>query len=268
MAQKRPFLEDGSQYGVSRTAFRRMRKAEKRELMIAWFHANYEDPAERTPYESAEGGYQWIWGGPYDAREELSTQFGDIASEALIEEVAKHVERHGLFEWAPIDRGDDLEEPEGPDTPPDIYDISDEPSAAYGTPLDREMRGRVAATLDDLQQALDHAPPIGIGHNRPPEAIEPTEIEELRPAVQHLRAEFGKATPSIARVKQWTRPVRTALIACTKWIGAKLDKAADSAASTAGPAILIWLASQLSPHLHSVFNALIEWLQIVAKSVL
>jgi hypothetical protein len=36
-----------------------MRKAEKRELMIEWFHQNFEDPAERTPYESREGGYQW-----------------------------------------------------------------------------------------------------------------------------------------------------------------------------------------------------------------
>ena len=61
MREPRPFLEDGSQFGVSRTAFRRMRKAEKLELMIGWFHLNFEDPAQSTPYESAEGGYQWIW---------------------------------------------------------------------------------------------------------------------------------------------------------------------------------------------------------------
>ena len=71
MAEPRPFLEDYSQFGVSRTAFRRMRKAQKLEMMIEWFHQNYEDPAESTPYESAEGGYIWIWGGPYDARDEL-----------------------------------------------------------------------------------------------------------------------------------------------------------------------------------------------------
>ena len=65
----RPFIEDGSQFGVSRSSFRRASKARKRELMIEWFNQNFEDPAERTPYESAEGGYQWIWGGPYDARE-------------------------------------------------------------------------------------------------------------------------------------------------------------------------------------------------------
>jgi len=34
-------------------------------MMADWFLANFENPAECTPYESAEGGYQWIWGGPY-----------------------------------------------------------------------------------------------------------------------------------------------------------------------------------------------------------
>lgn len=37
-------------------------------VMRTWFLQNYEDPAERTPYESREGGYIWIWGGPYEAR--------------------------------------------------------------------------------------------------------------------------------------------------------------------------------------------------------
>jgi hypothetical protein len=48
MKEKPPFLEDGSQFGVSRSSFRRIRKAEKRELMIQWFHQNFEDPAQHT----------------------------------------------------------------------------------------------------------------------------------------------------------------------------------------------------------------------------
>jgi hypothetical protein len=83
MKEKPPFLEDGSQFGVSRSSFRRMRKAEKRELMIQWFHQNFEDPAQHTSYISAEGGYLWNHGGPYDAKEQLFYQFGDIVSEAL-----------------------------------------------------------------------------------------------------------------------------------------------------------------------------------------
>ena len=80
MKEPRPFLEDGSQFGVSRTAFRCMRKAEKRKLMMQWFHQNYEDPAENTSYVSAEGGYLWNHGGPYDARDELDAMFGGLVS--------------------------------------------------------------------------------------------------------------------------------------------------------------------------------------------
>lgn len=57
-SRQRPFLDDGSQFGISRTQFRSMRKAEKRELMVQRFHQNFEDPAERTSYVTAEGGYR------------------------------------------------------------------------------------------------------------------------------------------------------------------------------------------------------------------
>ena len=110
MAEKRPFLEDGSQFGVSRTQFRRMRKAEKRELMVQWFHRNFEDPAERTSYVTAEGGYLWNHGGPHDAREQLFDMFGSMVSEKLIEEVAEEVEADGITDWASA-RDDHLKKP-------------------------------------------------------------------------------------------------------------------------------------------------------------
>jgi hypothetical protein len=31
-------------------------------VMKHWFHQHFEDPAEECPHESAEGGYQYIWG--------------------------------------------------------------------------------------------------------------------------------------------------------------------------------------------------------------
>lgn len=92
---------------ITRTAFRRMSKDQKREVMIEWFHANYEDPAQRTPYESAEGGYQWIWGGPYDAEEEIRETFERIAPKALIAEVLEEVQSDGMYEWAPTPRRSD-----------------------------------------------------------------------------------------------------------------------------------------------------------------
>lgn len=67
--------------------FQEMTKSEQKETMRTWFLENFEDPVERTPYESREGGYIYIWGGPYEAHDELSV-FGGYAPDDVIEELA------------------------------------------------------------------------------------------------------------------------------------------------------------------------------------
>jgi len=65
--------------------------------MIAWFFENYEDPVHGVPYESAEGGYQYYNGGPYDARVVLEEQFPDALDEHL-DAAASKIETQG-WEW-------------------------------------------------------------------------------------------------------------------------------------------------------------------------
>lgn len=77
------------------------------ELMREWFLARYCDPAMETPYESAEGGYIWIWGGPYYADEELQGRFAHVVDEDVIEELAEDLNRDGGYQWAPVRRDDD-----------------------------------------------------------------------------------------------------------------------------------------------------------------
>lgn len=79
------------------------------DVMRAWFFQNYEDPAERTPYESAEGGYIWIWGGPYDAREELEAEFGDVVSDDVIEALSTKL-NDICWQWAPTEKPGDYDE--------------------------------------------------------------------------------------------------------------------------------------------------------------
>jgi hypothetical protein len=74
--------------------------------MRRWFFANYEDPAENTPYE---GEYVYIWGGPYDAQEELSQEFGDIVSDKVIEDLASQLSDLSP-EWSGIPDDSDLDE--------------------------------------------------------------------------------------------------------------------------------------------------------------
>ncbi len=79
-----------------------------KESMKEWFLEHYEDPVENTPYCTAEGGYLYQWGGPFDARDVLSDQFSAEADEALIEEAA--VELDAISEvWEQIPTLEDLD---------------------------------------------------------------------------------------------------------------------------------------------------------------
>jgi len=82
---------------------------EQVEIMKTWFRKRYEDPAHRTPYESAEGGYIWIWGGPHDADKVLGDEFGSIVREGLIGSLVRDLEGE-CVQWAPtayLDEYDD-----------------------------------------------------------------------------------------------------------------------------------------------------------------
>lgn len=79
------------------------------DVMETWFRHRFEDPAERTPYESAEGGYIWIWGGPYDAREELESEFSEVVPNEVIEELANKLEGECLG-WAPRPSAEDYDD--------------------------------------------------------------------------------------------------------------------------------------------------------------
>ena len=64
--------------------------------LVEWFLDNYEDPANHVPYETREGGYQYVFGGPYDPWEELADKF-DFVDEDTIESAAKRIYNHGIL---------------------------------------------------------------------------------------------------------------------------------------------------------------------------
>lgn len=72
------------------------------EAMRMWFYGRYEDPAENTPYVGSEGGYQFIHGGPFEARVVLDEEFSGIVADDVIEQFADELERV-TDEWAPKD---------------------------------------------------------------------------------------------------------------------------------------------------------------------
>ncbi|MFJ6906342.1 hypothetical protein [Streptomyces griseoluteus] len=67
------------------------------DQMVDWFFDNYEDPANGVPFDSGEGGYQYVLGGPHDAHDVLSAQF-PYASTSDIDEAVRLIESEA-HEW-------------------------------------------------------------------------------------------------------------------------------------------------------------------------
>lgn len=80
----------------------------QKEVMKQWFLSNFENPVENTPYDE---GYVYIWGGPYDAAEELEDEFGEIVESKLIEDCAVELEeQESCQDWAAIPHESDYDE--------------------------------------------------------------------------------------------------------------------------------------------------------------
>lgn len=151
------------------------------EAMVEWFLVNFEDPAETTIYESREGGYQWIWGGPYDAEQELQDAFPD-ADESLISRAVDQIQSDGIWEWAPADIR----------IQPD-----DDPDDDYRQPLEARLEA-LSGQLDRIEQHIaywrNRAPQIG--HNGPPDEfrLEPDDkdLAAAEASVAEVRVQLAK----------------------------------------------------------------------------
>lgn len=75
------------------------------ELMRHWFDENY-DPPDELPYVTSEGGFQWIWGGPYDPRDAIQGEFETHASDDAIEGIVSALnDMHPYWSGKPEDSG-------------------------------------------------------------------------------------------------------------------------------------------------------------------
>jgi hypothetical protein len=119
------------------------------QAMVDWFFENFEDPAHRTPYESAEGGYIWIWGGPYDAADEIGSNFSEEDQE-LIDEAVQRVQHDGIFEWAPTAKPGDYE--------PQRDDPEDEPGDGQPPVEDEEEPDGRVSSLEDILATIPPEP--------------------------------------------------------------------------------------------------------------
>jgi hypothetical protein len=93
-------------------------------IMKEWFFSKYEDPVNNCPYESRGGGYQYIWGGPYDAEEVLKEKFENMVSEKAIEKLISELEQVSSI-WS--------RRPDNEDYHDYYYDVMAANTAYHGT---------------------------------------------------------------------------------------------------------------------------------------
>jgi hypothetical protein len=96
------------------------------DAMVEWFFNNFEDPVHHTPYD---GGYVWIWGGPYDARDELETALvARSASLTLLSRASRKTDfRNGRHHLPDCSR-----KPTNPKKPLDVAATSNPTRSAQG----------------------------------------------------------------------------------------------------------------------------------------
>ena len=148
------------------------------QSLVEWFFNRFEDPAHRLPYVSAEGGYQWIYGGPYDAREEIEGNFPNEA-EDIIDAAVDEIESEGLTEWAPVPSPEDYDEyePSGEKDLSEIVRELDDLISGIPTPATGPVFKLGEDGLVYMDVVQDPQPRVGDGDL----------LEELRSASAELR---------------------------------------------------------------------------------
>jgi hypothetical protein len=75
------------------------------DVMRVWFYDHY-DPPDDLPYNGEEGGYQFIYGGPYEPEDELQAKFAGIVPDVVIEKLANELSSVS-YQWSGLDPGPD-----------------------------------------------------------------------------------------------------------------------------------------------------------------
>jgi hypothetical protein len=198
------------------------------EALKEWFLWNFEDPAQNTPYESAEGGYIWIWGGPYDARDELFNRFGGVLFDSVVEEAAKEIEREG-WDWAPHSRRVG---------PPEEFD--DQPPTAD----EAEARAEMLTRLQRLEDAVNEMRGASsrIGHNNPPEPIDDLPLnaaqqDQIISDIRFIQNECKAPEPNAGEVEAAANRFRDLASKIGMWAAKKCDLALDELAKAFGSSL-------------------------------
>lgn len=280
MAERhRYFSEDDLEVGVTRSQFKRLGRAKQLAYMKHWFETYYEDPVQETPRN--DGEYNYVWGGPYDAQDELGDEFGELVSDERMQEAVELVEYDGTVEWAPTSQHPTYraslervtEEDDRPTEPEGIEDIVRRLEGgfpvSFGVPEDLAQREVVSRHLTALRKELASLPRSapGIGHNGAPEDDEVPSVTEVEASIADIGSELDKAQPDALKVASAASLISRA----GKWLRARFVKVAEKAVEDTIRVGLIWgtvsfsegKALSLPDMIQTVTDAVIHWIHVI-----
>lgn len=248
--------------------------------LVNWFHHFYTDPANETPYESSEGGYIYIYGGPYSAEDEIRENFEGLVPEDAILRAVAEIERDGIFDWAPSSNHPDqrsfVEEHETDGSFYDEYsfeqliDAAASASSNYvGSTPELEARSEAIKAIAEVRQSLP--PPKkhgGIGHNNPPEPLDldQQQVESVSEGLEKIEKELSLEGPDIEKIA-----ANASFLAKTaKWAAKKLDLTFDefcksfgsSLGKAAGYGVPVVLAAPFWGNLVQLLGSLKNWILV------
>jgi len=260
--------------GLTRSQLGRASKATQIEYMTAWFRTYFEDPAHEMPHITREGGYQYIWGGPYDAADELGSEFGGLIPDDRIEAAVNEVHSDGTFDWAPTSRHPNRQESEREyqfeeEVPVPTLDerlatieqmLESGVRPTYGTAHERALRVTIIENIN-IFQALARKPKPGAygkpGHNGPP-VDDPEldeQLDEALKATEKLKDELARPEPEAPRISQSAKILRNV----AKFIGAIIaGKVVEKAYEKASEGL-----PGLYTNLEPLISTVIQWLEFV-----
>ena len=118
------YFDTEAERSFTPSALRRASRETRIRVMKEWFYAHFANPVDGTPYNSAEGGYIYIWGGPYEPGEELANEFEGKVPDEDIEDLADEL-RDISWEWTGHPEfGDDFDFDVGAVTPLQTYETA------------------------------------------------------------------------------------------------------------------------------------------------
>ena len=171
---------------ISSEELARFSEDEQIEHMVTWFNNMFEDPQNKTPFaidKDSPYNYEYIWGGPYEAVDELANQFAGIVREETIDKAVEIIEKDGIIEWAPGDAHPDMRNEEAmADYAEEAHQassleevrqqINKVPELHFGTSEELAARRKLLELIQELGplvvQTVEAPVHGGIGHNQPP----------------------------------------------------------------------------------------------------